>query len=69
MFSHPPDAHGIKAACGVDPLRAFRGSYNMLVALHDIAVITTALEIKLEFELDNKAMFEVVGPWPHTFYP
>ena len=37
----------------------------MLVALHDIAVITTALEIKLEFELDNKAMFEVVGPWPH----
>ena len=41
----------------------------MLVALHDIAVITTALEIKLEFELDNKAMFEVVGPWPHTFYP
>ena len=46
-----------------------RGSYSMLVALHDIAVITTALEIKLEFELDNKAMFEVVGPWPHTFYP
>ena len=41
---------------------AFRGSYSMLVALHDIAVITTALEIKLEFELDNKAMFEVVGP-------
>ena len=41
----------------------------MLVALHGIAVITTALEIKLEFELDNKAMFEVVGPWPHTFYP
>ena len=21
MFSHPPDAHGIKAACGVEPLR------------------------------------------------
>ena len=35
---------------------AFRGSYNMLVALHDIAVTTTALETKLEFELDNKAM-------------
>ena len=33
----------------------------MLVALHDIAVITTAPEIKLEFELDNKAVFEVVA--------
>ena len=30
--------------------------------MHDIAVITTALESKLGFELDNKAMFEVVGP-------
>ena len=22
MFSHPPNAHGTKAACGVDPLSA-----------------------------------------------
>ena len=23
VFSHPPDAHGIKAACGVEPLRPY----------------------------------------------
>ena len=45
------------------------GVNNMLVVLHDIAVITTALENKLEFELDRKAMLEVVDPWTHTFYP
>ena len=28
-----------------------------------------ALEIRMEFELDSKVAFEVVGPWPHTFYP
>ena len=37
--------------------------------MYDIAVIGTALEIRMEFELDNKVAFEVVGPWPHTFYP
>ena len=47
----------------------FRGTYCMFVALHDIAVIATALEIRLDFELDQKVMFETVGPWPHTFYP
>jgi len=45
---------------------AFRGSYNMFVALHDIAVITTSLEIKLEFELDNKAMVEVLLCCQHS---
>ena len=35
----------------------------------NIAVIGTALEIRMEFELDSKVAFEVVGPWPHTFYP
>ena len=48
---------------------AFRGTYEMFVALHDIAVLMTTLEIRLDFEIDNTVMFEVVGPWPHTFYP
>ena len=47
----------------------FRGSYEKLCMLYDIAVIGTALEIRMEFELDSKVAFEVVGPWPHTFYP
>ena len=47
----------------------FRGSFEMLNTLNNIAVLVTALEIRLDFELDDKFMFECVGPWPHTFYP
>ena len=45
------------------------GSENALNHWTNIVCATTALEIKLEFELDSKAMFEVMGPWTHTFYP
>ena len=47
----------------------FRGSYELFVALFDITTLMAALEIRLEFDLDDKVMFEVVGPWQHQFYP
>jgi hypothetical protein len=46
----------------------FRGSFKLFTALFDISVIGMALEIRREFELDRKSMFEVVGPWQHRFY-
>ena len=57
--------HRIKSHdwCG----RIFRGSYEVLSALYNITMLGTALEIKNEFLIDNKVMFEVVGPWRHKF--
>ena len=46
--------------------RVFRGSYETLVAHSEVTVVMTALEIRREFEA-NKPMFEVLGPWQHTF--
>ena len=46
--------------------RVFRGSYETLVAHSELTVVMTALEIRREFEA-NKPMFEVLGPWQHTF--
>lgn len=44
--------------------QVFRGSFELLVALSEITVIMTAMQMKREFEA-GKCMFEVVGPWPH----
>ena len=57
--------HRIKAHAWCE--QVFRGAYEVCAALYHITVLTTALEIKNEFELDDKVMFEVVGPWPHDF--
>jgi hypothetical protein len=46
----------------------FRGSYATFVVLNEISVVLTTLEIKREFE-QGKPMFEVVGPWKHSFLP
>ena len=42
---------------------------NRQAASFNINSIATAADIRLDFELDGKVMFEVVGPWPHRFYP
>ena len=47
----------------------FRGSEELFTHLFDITTMMTALEIRLQFDEDQKVMFEVVGPWDHTFYP
>ena len=47
----------------------FRGRKDLFYALFNITKFATATEIRLDFEVDKKVMFEVVGPWPHQFYP
>lgn len=47
----------------------FRGTVETMSLYHEIAVVMTALELKMDFELEQKVMFEVVGPWPHEFQP
>ena len=47
----------------------FRGEFLLFNAFFDVSTLMTALEINLEFQEDNKPMFEVVGPWRHVFYP
>jgi hypothetical protein len=46
--------------------QVFRGSFALLVAFSEITAVTTAMQLKREFE-EGKCMFEVVGPWPHQF--
>ena len=45
----------------------FRGSYALLVQFMEVTVLTTALEIRTEFEEERRPVFEVVGPWDHIF--
>ena len=45
----------------------FRGSFELLMNLWDIAVILLAQEMREDFRVDGFLMFEVVGPWPHDF--
>jgi hypothetical protein len=46
--------------------QVFRGSFELLVALSEVTVVMTAMQMKREFD-QGKCMFEVVGPWPHRF--
>jgi hypothetical protein len=48
--------------------QVFRGSFETFVVLSEIAVVLTSLEIRREIE-SGKPMFEVVGPWKHSFMP
>ena len=45
----------------------FRGRFETFARLFDITVLMTALQIRHEFLMDGKMMFECVGPWPHNF--
>ena len=47
----------------------FRGRFETMCQYNEISVVMTALELKMDFELDDKVMFEVTGPWPHEFCP
>ena len=47
--------------------QSFRGSYALLVQFMEVTVLTTALEIRTEFEEERRPIFEVVGPWDHIF--
>jgi len=46
----------------------FRGSEDVLKRMFIATSHLTALEIKQDFDIDKKMMFECVGPWPHRFY-
>ena len=44
-----------------------RRLFEQLVQFMEVTVLTTALEIRTEFEEERRPMFEVVGPWDHIF--
>ena len=48
---------------------AFRGSFEMLTSLNNIAVLGTALEIRLDFEIDDKISLSVLGRGLTHFTP
>jgi hypothetical protein len=48
--------------------QVFRGSLEMFVVLNELSVVLTTLEIRREFQ-NGQPMFEVIGPWKHSFVP
>ena len=72
MFSHPPDAHGIKAACGVDPLSRLRlGGGRRRTLGGSVAFIGSSLERAISVflckgELYTLAAARILGSLLHS---
>ena len=70
MFSHPPDAHGIKAACGVEPLRDAGGIMAQemceLFGLQQIADFPTRGDNTLDLVMTAGAGIAKPKPGPGT---